>query len=305
MKLLLASPRGFCAGVERAVYGLNAMLDRFGSPIYCYQQVVHNRTVVSDFEARGVVFVAALDEVPSGSRLAFSAHGVSPEVRAAAARGGLEVFDLTCPLVLKVHREARAFAAAGCTIALIGQAGHDEVKGVVGEAPRNIVLIESVADVHALPSNGHGGFAYLTQTTLSVDDTRHIVAELKRRFPEMSGPAAEDICYATQGRQEAIALLAREADVALVVGSGNSSNTVNLMEQAAHAGRPAYRIADASEIRLEWLEGASTVALTAGASVPETLVQETVSYLRHRFGAVVEERVVKSESVHFAAPAGL
>ena len=305
MRLLLAAPRGFCAGVEMAIKALNLMLERFGPPVYCYHQVVHNHTVVAEFVQRGVVFVDSVEQVPNGARLAFSAHGVAPQIRAEAAQRSIDVVDLSCPLVQKVHQEARNFAREDRTIALIGHRGHDEVMGVMGEAPGKIVLIENIEHIRALNFDGNLRFAYLTQTTLSIDETRDIVHELKRRVPDIVGPSSQDICYATQNRQDAIRQLARAADLVLVVGSANSSNTVNLAEAAHQEGKPSYRIADVSEIRMEWLDQVETVALTSGASVPETIVQEVVSYFRDRWHAQVEEHIVKKENMHFALPAGL
>ncbi len=236
MRLLLAAPRGFCAGVDMAIKALHLMLERFGAPVYCYHQVVHNHAVVAEFRQRGVVFVDSIEQVPNNAHLAFSAHGVAPQIRTAAAQRSIDVVDLSCPLVEKVHQEARKFAREDRTIALIGHRGHDEVMGVMGEAPENIILIENIEHTRALTSDGNLRFACLTQTTLSIDETRAIVQELKRRFPDIAGPPSQDICYATQNRQDAIRQLARISDLVLVVGSINSSNTANLVESALQEG---------------------------------------------------------------------
>lgn len=305
MKLLLANPRGFCAGVEMAVSALERMVERFSPPVYCFHQIVHNQSVVRHFEQRGVIFVDAISEVPRRATVAFSAHGASPAVRAEAAERGLHVVDLTCPLVTKVHREARRFAAEGRTIALIGRAGHDEVIGVTGEAPDHIVLVESADDVRNLPADGGRAIAYLSQTTLSVTETRGIVNELQRRFPTIVGPLKADICYATENRQAAVRTLAREAALTLVIGSAHSSNTCHLVEVSAKEGSNARRIDNVDDIQPEWLEGINVVAVTAGASVPEHLVQEVAQYLASRYGAEIEERFIGTERVHFAMPAEL
>lgn len=288
-----------------AVNALERMIESYGSPIYCFHEVVHNQCVVSSFEKRGVIFVDSIEQVPCGARLVFSAHGVSPAVREAVAARSLEVADLTCPLVLKVHREAQDFAAQGRMIALVGHANHDEVVGVIGEAPEQIVLVENVEQARVMQANSHARLAYLTQTTLSMDETRDIVETLKERFPDIAGPAAADICYATQNRQEAITALARESDVVLVVGSANSSNTMQLVNVAKRTGRPVYWIGDASDLQMEWFQGVDIVALTAGASVPESVVQQVVSYFRIEWNAHVDERVIKLENVHFSLPHGL
>ena len=305
MKVLVAGPRGFCAGVDMAVRALNRLLERFAPPVYCYHEVVHNEAVVADFQQRGTVFVDSVQEVPPGAVLAVSAHGISPQIRDAAARRGLHVVDLTCPLVAKVHREAKSFAAQGRTIALIGHSNHDEILGVLGEAPANIVLIENIEHARAINSDCHRGLAYLTQTTLSVDDTRNIIEELKSRCPDIVGPAIEDICYATQNRQEAIRQLARESDVALVIGSQNSSNTCNLVATAVREGKPAHRIANASEIQSAWLDGVEVIALTSGASVPESLVAGVIQFFQESYAAEVEERIIRNEATYFPLPAGL
>jgi 4-hydroxy-3-methylbut-2-en-1-yl diphosphate reductase len=302
MKVLLASPRGFCAGVNMAIDSLELALMAFGAPIYVYHEIVHNKHVVSHFEGRGVVFVNDLTEAPRGSTLLFSAHGVSPEVRRAAAERDLRAIDATCPLVTKVHLEAIKYAKEGRTIVLIGHEGHDEVIGTMGEAPQAIVLVESPEDVDLLEVADPQRLAYLTQTTLSVDDTSRIIARLKERFPAIVGPPKADICYATQNRQEAVSLLCGEADVTLVLGSQNSSNSQRLAELSRERGVPAYLIDGPQDLQPEWFDGAQTVLVTAGASAPETVVEGTLDYLAERFGAAVEPRVVREEHVAFPLP---
>ena len=303
MKLLLASPRGFCAGVEMAIDALNRMLERFQPPIYCLHQVVHNEVVVLDFERRGVVFVDMVDEVPVGATLALSAHGVSPVVRDQAARRQLHVIDLTCPLVTKVHREARRFAAEGRLIALVGHPGHDEVVGVVGEVPDDgMVLVQSPDDVRNLPDSAGRPLAYLTQTTLSVEETREVLEALHDRFPGVTGPARDDICYATQNRQDAIRRLARDAGLTLVIGSSHSANTCNLVKAALSEGSPAYRIDGPEDIDPAWIQGVDVVAVTSGASAPEAIVQDVVQYFVREYHADVEERSLTTEHTHFALP---
>ena len=305
MKVLLANPRGFCAGVEMAVNALDRLVERFPPPIYCFHHVVHNDDVVRHFTERGVTFIDAISEIPRGGIVAFSAHGVSPAVREEAAERELHVVDLTCPLVTKVHREARRFAAEGLTIALIGRAGHDEVVGVTGEAPDHIMLVESADQVGHLASAGRTPAAYLTQTTLSVAETRGIIDELRHRFPAITGPATADICYATQNRQDAVRILSREAPLTLVIGSAQSSNTCHLVDVSREEGSNAQRIDTADDIQPEWLDGVSVVAVTSGASVPEHLVQEVVRYLADRYGADIEERSVGTERTRFPMPVGL
>jgi 4-hydroxy-3-methylbut-2-en-1-yl diphosphate reductase len=305
MKVLLANPRGFCAGVEMAVGALDRLIERFPPPIYCFHHVVHNESVVRHFEQRGVVFIEAIREVPRGGTVAFSAHGVSHAVRAEAEARDLHVIDLTCPLVTKVHREARRFAAEGRTIALIGRLGHDEVVGVTGEAPEHIMVVESADQVGQMQAADGTPTAYLTQTTLSVAETGGIIQALRHRFPSIAGPAKADICYATQNRQDAVRVLAREAALTLVVGSALSSNTCHLVDVSRGEGSNAQRIDTADDIRPEWLEGVSVVAVTSGASVPEQLVQEVVHFLADRYGADIEERLVGVERIHFPMPAEL
>ncbi len=302
MKIILAAPRGFCAGVNMAIESLDLTIKAFGTPVYVYHEIVHNKYVVDTFKSKGAVFVDHLEEVPEGSTLLFSAHGVSPAIRKLARDRKLTAIDATCPLVTKVHLEAIKFAKEGYTIVLIGHEGHDEVIGTMGEAPEAIVLVESQAEIDALPFDDTTKLAYLTQTTLSVDDANRIIRGLKARFPQIVGPPKEDICYATQNRQEAVHLLAEEADIVLVLGSQNSSNSQRLKEIAKEHGKPAYLIDGAQDIHGEWFSDAQTVLITAGASAPESVVQEVVEYLRDRFGAAVESRSIRSEDVHFPLP---
>jgi 4-hydroxy-3-methylbut-2-enyl diphosphate reductase len=302
MRILLAEPRGFCAGVNIAIESLRRALETFGPPLYVYHEIVHNRWVVEDFQKQGVVFVDDLATVPEHAHLLFSAHGVSPAVRQQAAERDLKTVDATCPLVTKVHREAVGFAEQGYTVVLVGHAGHDEVVGVMGEAPDAILLVQSVEDVDRLDAPGRRPMAYLTQTTLSIDDAEKIVGRLRERFPGIVGPSREDICYATQNRQEAVRLLAREADIVLVVGSQNSSNSQRLAELARSQGVESHLIDGPADIGLDWFTGNETVAVTAGASAPEHVVQQCVALLREQFGASVESRVVCMESVRFSLP---
>ena len=302
MRIILANPRGFCAGVNMAIESLERSLELFGTPLYVYHEIVHNRPVVERFERRGVVFVNDLSEVPDGSHVLYSAHGVSPAVREEARRRNLHAIDATCPLVTKVHLEAARFAQEGYTIILIGHQGHDEVVGTMGEAPGSILLVESVEDVDKLDLPADAKVAYLTQTTLSVDDANVIIAALQRRFPQIVGPNKDDICYATQNRQEAVKELAGEADLVLVFGSRNSSNSQRLQEIAQAQGKPAYLIDGAWELREEWFQGVQTVLVTAGASAPEDVVAEAIRYLQQRYGAVVEERTIREEHVRFPLP---
>lgn len=302
MKILLAAPRGFCAGVNMAIQSLDLALQHLGPPIYVYHEIVHNQHVVESFRGRGVVFVDQLDEVPEGSTLLFSAHGVAPEVRQHARQRQLNAIDATCPLVTKVHLEALRFARDNYTILLIGHEGHDEVIGTMGEAPEAILLVESPEDVDRLELADDTRLAYLTQTTLSVDDANMIIDRIRQRFPQLVGPAKEDICYATQNRQEAIRILACDADVVLVLGSQNSSNSQRLKELAIEHGKPAYLIDSVQDLEDQWFRTDDTVLVTAGASAPESVVSDCVSYLVKRFEATVEDREVRSEQVHFALP---
>jgi 4-hydroxy-3-methylbut-2-en-1-yl diphosphate reductase len=301
-QLVLASPRASCAGVVRAVEIVERALELRGAPIYVRKQIVHNATVVSDLEHQGAVFVEDVDEVPEGATVIFAAHGVSPAVRAAASARGLEVIDATCPLVAKVHAEARRFAGTGHEIILIGHEGHEEVEGTVGEAPDRIRVIASESDVAGLTPEDPGRVAYLTQTTLAVDETASVVQALHDRFPGLATPASDDICYATQNRQDAVRALAEECDMVLVVGAENSSNSRRLVEVSQRAGCPAELVADASEVRPRWIAGARRVGITAGASAPESLVTGMVEALDGIGGVSVAERTVAEESVHFKLP---
>ena len=301
-RVLLASPRSLCAGVERAVEIVERALELHGSPVYVRKQIVHNTHVVADLETRGAVFVAELDEVPTGATVVFSAHGVSPAVRAEAAERGLDVIDATCPLVTKVHAEARRAAARGDVIVLIGHAGHEEVEGTLGEAPGRTVLVEDAADIADLELPDPARVSYLTQTTLALDETAAAITALLDRFPHASGPGAEDICYATTNRQNAVAAVTAEADLMLVVGSANSSNSVRLVELARRAGTRAHLIEDAAGIRDEWLEDAAVIGISAGASAPQHLVDQVIDHLA-AFGPIeVAERAVTVETVQFGLP---
>jgi 4-hydroxy-3-methylbut-2-enyl diphosphate reductase len=302
VKIILANPRGFCAGVNMAIESLDRALQMFGAPLYVYHEIVHNRPVVDRFLKRGVIFVNDIDEIPAGSTVLYSAHGVAPAIRAAAVERRLRAIDATCPLVTKVHLEAIRFAQDGYTILLIGHEGHDEVIGTMGEVPTNIRLVQNVAEVEALVLPCSDRLAYLTQTTLSVDDAETIIAALRRRFPHIVGPSRDDICYATQNRQEAVKELVPEADVVLVLGSQNSSNSMRLAEIAQSLGKPAYLIDSKQEIDPDWLTGAETVLITAGASAPEDVVEECVAHLQMRYGAVIESRTVHEEHVSFPLP---
>jgi 4-hydroxy-3-methylbut-2-en-1-yl diphosphate reductase len=301
-RVLLAAPRSFCAGVDRAVEIVERALDRYGPPVYVRKQIVHNVHVVRDLERRGAVFVESVQEVPEGKLVVFSAHGVSPAVREQAVRRKLRVIDATCPLVTKVHAEARRFARAGYSIVLVGHAGHEEIEGTSGEAPGSIRLLERPEDVEALGLDQADRVAYLTQTTLSVDEVDEVVERLRRRFPTLVGPGSEDICYATSNRQAAVRTLARDADLMLVIGSGNSSNSKRLVEVAQREGCPARLIDDDAEIDPAWLRDVRTVALTAGASAPETIVDRVIAALRGLGPVEVEERHVVEESMQFTLP---
>jgi 4-hydroxy-3-methylbut-2-enyl diphosphate reductase len=301
MKILLASPRGFCAGVNMAIDSLDMAIRTFGTPVYVYHEIVHNKYVVERFRKDGAIFVDHLEEVPPGSLLMFSAHGVSPEIRRISKERNLHTIDATCPLVTKVHLEAIKFAKAGYTIVLIGHEGHDEVIGTMGEAPEAIVLVESPEDVDRLQLTTQK-LAYLTQTTLSVDDATRIIDRLKQRFPHIVGPPKEDICYATQNRQEAVRLLASEANIVLVLGSQNSSNSLRLAELAKESGVAAYLIDGAADVDLAWFKPEDTVVVTAGASAPESVVEECLDYLKEHFQATVEVRTIREEEVFFPLP---
>jgi 4-hydroxy-3-methylbut-2-enyl diphosphate reductase len=301
--VLLAAPRGYCAGVDRAVITVEKALDLYGAPVYVRKQIVHNKHVVSTLEARGAVFVEELDEVPEGATVVFSAHGVSPEVHRQAEERALKTVDATCPLVTKVHHEARRFANEDYDILLIGHAGHEEVEGTAGEAPGHIQLVQSTDDVANIEVRDPAKVSWLSQTTLSVDETMAIVAKIRERFPQLLDPPSDDICYATQNRQTAIKEISRNADLVIVVGSGNSSNSVRLVEVALEAGaKDARRVDDASEIQDSWLDGVETVSVTSGASVPEDLVQGVLGFLAERGYPDAEAVHSAEESLIFALP---
>jgi 4-hydroxy-3-methylbut-2-enyl diphosphate reductase len=303
MRVILAQPRGFCAGVERAIDIVERALVKFGPPIYVRHEIVHNRHVVEDLRARGAVFVDELDEVPEGAMTVFSAHGVARKVEKAAKSRALPVIDATCPLVAKVHAEGRRYAGQGREIVLIGHAGHAEVEGTIGQIDGRVYLVQTVEDAAALNVETPDKLSYITQTTLSVDDTRGIIAALKARFPKIVGPDVRDICYATQNRQEAVHHLAELVDLILVVGSKNSSNSNRLREIGAELGRPSYLIDDAEHLQASWFEGVRIVGLTAGASAPEVLVQGVIEGLR-KFGQVQIELLAGTpEDVKFKLPA--
>ncbi len=302
MKIILANPRGFCAGVNMAIESLERALELFGTPLFVYHEIVHNRPVVERFRRQGVVFVDDISEVPEGGTVLYSAHGVSPTLRLAAAERRLRAIDATCPLVTKVHMEALRFARAGYTIILIGHEGHDEVIGTMGEAPAHILLVEDVAAVEALQLPPDAKLAYLTQTTLSVDDANIIIHALKKRFPQIVGPAKDDICYATQNRQEAVKELVPSADVVVVLGSQNSSNSRRLAEIAESNGKRAFLVDNIDEVPPDTFTGRETVLITAGASAPEDVVEECVRYLQKKYDAEVETRTVREEHVNFPLP---
>ncbi len=308
MDILLANPRGFCAGVDRAIEIVERALEFFGAPIYVRHEVVHNRFVVDRLSAAGAIFVDELDEVPDDATVIFSAHGVSKAVRSAASERGLKVFDATCPLVTKVHMEVARHCKAGHDVVLIGHAGHPEVEGTLGQwinhAPRgnDIFLVESPQDVTALKVSHPEAIAYVTQTTLSVDDTQAVINALRSRFPAIKGPRHDDICYATQNRQDAVKKLAKRVDLVLVVGSINSSNSNRLRELAEKQGVPAYLIDGRDDVRDEWLQGAASVGVTAGASAPESLVQDVIQRLRELGGRNVREISGTPETIEFALP---
>lgn len=301
-KVVLAKPRGFCAGVDRAIDVVNLALQLYGSPVYVRKEIVHNKWVIRSLAAKGAVFVDELDEVPDGAVAIYSAHGVSPQVRATATAKNLKIIDATCPLVTKVHMEAVRYAHDQRSIILVGHAGHDEVVGTMGEVPGQIQLVGSIEEAEKLQVPDPERVAVTTQTTLGVDDANVIIEVLRRRFPNLTTPASDDICYATQNRQTAVKLLAEDADLVLVLGSDNSSNSRRLREVAEAAGAKAYLIDDASEIDPAWLEGVECVAITAGASAPEYLVQEVVAYFRSRGVEQVEEVMALDEKVTFLLP---
>src|SRR5579862_9525 len=305
-KIILLRPRGFCAGVVRAIDVVKIVLNLYGAPVYVRKEIVHNRHVVDELRQAGAIFVDELSEVPEGARVIFSAHGVSPAVRQEAKERKLQVIDATCPLVTKVHLEAVKFARQDYTIVLIGHAGHDEVIGTLGEAPESTILVSSVEDVDRLEVKDPTKISYLTQTTLSLDETRAIVERLKQRFPAIKGPKTQDICYATENRQLGVKAVVQLTDVLLVVGSQNSSNSRRLVEVCENEGVPAYLVDDATEVNPIWLDGIETVAVTAGASAPENLVQELIQSLETKFGFdYMEEMELKEEDVRFHLPSDL
>ena len=302
-QVVVAAPRGYCAGVDRAVVTVEKALEAYGAPVYVRKQIVHNRHVVEDLAARGAVFVEELDEVPPGSTVVFSAHGVSPAVKAEAVERGLQAIDATCPLVTKVHHEARRFAHEDREILLIGHAGHEEVEGTMGEAPERTTLVQSPADVEMLEVKDPSRLAWLSQTTLSVDETLETVARLKEKFPLLQDPPSDDICYATTNRQAAVKQIAAHSDLVIVVGSANSSNSVRLVEVALEAGaRASYRVDNASEVDLAWFDGVSSVGVTSGASVPDELVQGVLELLVAQGYPTAREERLTEESLVFALP---
>jgi 4-hydroxy-3-methylbut-2-enyl diphosphate reductase len=304
-QVLLAAPRGYCAGVDRAVDAVERALAAHGAPVYVRKQIVHNLPVVRDLERKGAVFVEEESEVPEGSVVVLSAHGVAPEVYANSEGRHLRVIDATCPLVTKVHLEARRFAREGRTIVLIGHAGHEEVVGTSGQSPERTILVQSVDEARSVQIPDPTDVSYLTQTTLSVDETNEIIAALRERFPDLQGPPKEDICYATQNRQDAVKEVARRADLILVIGSANSSNSRRLVEVAGAAGAPAHLVDDESEVEPAWLDAVQTVGLTSGASAPEWLVDRMLGWLADRGFDRVEEVSVAEESVRFSLPVGV
>lgn len=305
MNIILAKPRGFCAGVERAIKCVEQALERYGAPVYVLNNIVHNSHVVNELRDKGAVFIKNLDEVPAGAHLLFSAHGVSPERWAKAKQLSLEVIDATCPLVEKVHGEARRFAAKGYTIILIGEEGHDETIGTMGQVPDNIILIQHKEEVATLEVPDPNHLAYITQTTLSVDDCRVIIDALKQKFPNIVAPPKDDICYATTNRQAAVNALTPQVDLVLVVGDKESANSTRLADIARAKGVPAYLILDSSMIQPEWLEGVENILLTSGASVPEKHVQGVIAYLNSISPCTVDERELVEEDVYFRLPAAI
>lgn len=302
MKIILAAPRGFCAGVNMAIECLDLSIKTLGPPVYVYHEIVHNKYVVETFQGKGAVFVDCLEDVPVGSNLLFSAHGISPQIREQARQRELYAIDATCPLVTKVHLEAVRYAKQGYTILLIGHEGHDEVIGTMGEAPEAMILVESEDAVDRLEVADDSKVAYLTQTTLSVDDANRIIARIRQRFPQVAAPPKGDICYATQNRQEAVRIIADDVQLVLVVGSQNSSNSQRLKEIAIEQGKAAYLIDGVEDIDDAWFDSVETLMITAGASAPENLVQDCVDYIQSHFDAEVDSRVIREEQVHFNLP---
>jgi len=302
MKIILAAPRGFCAGVNMAIECLDLSIKTLGPPVYVYHEIVHNKYVVETFQGKGAVFVDCLEDVPVGSNLLFSAHGISPQIREQARQRELYAIDATCPLVTKVHLEAVRYAKQGYTILLIGHEGHDEVIGTMGEAPEAMILVESEDAVDRLEVADDSKVAYLTQTTLSVDDANRIIARIRQRFPQVAAPPKGDICYATQNRQEAVRIIADDVQLVLVVGSQNSSNSQRLKEIAIEQGKAAYLIDGVEDIDDAWFDSVETLMITAGASAPENLVQDCVDYIQSHFDAEMESRVIREEQVNFNLP---
>ena len=302
MKILLAKPRGFCAGVNMAITTLDAALERFGVPVYVYHEIVHNTWVVDDFRRKGAVFVDHLEEVPDGATLLFSAHGVAPDIRRSAESRGLRTIDATCPLVNKVHGAVIRFAAEGYQVVLLGHARHDEIVGIMGEAPGIITLIEQIGEIDDLRFEPDEKLAYLTQTTISMHEARSMIDRLRERFPNIIGPPASSICFATQNRQEAVRRLAPEVDLVMVIGSNNSSNSRRLAEIAEEVNVCSYQVDGPNDIACGWFSGNETVLMTAGASAPEHIVRACIDILVARFGATVEERIIREENVRFQLP---
>jgi 4-hydroxy-3-methylbut-2-enyl diphosphate reductase len=301
-KVILAAPRGYCAGVDRAVQMVERALETLGAPVYVRKEIVHNRHVVSELSKRGAVFVESEEDIPDGAVCIFSAHGVSPQVRRNADARGLQVIDATCPLVTKVHLEAKRFARGGRKIVLVGHEGHEEIEGTAGEVPDDTYVIESVDQIDKLPFGTDEPLAYLTQTTLSVDDTLEVVEALRERFPEVTGPHSDDICYATQNRQVAVKAMAPDCDVVLIVGAFNSSNSNRLVEVAKQCGTPAYLVPDDSYLQPSWLEGCNVVGVSSGASAPEVLVDRLLERLADLGYGTVETKTVTTEDVTFSLP---
>ena len=301
-RVLLAAPRGYCAGVDRAVETVENALDLYGKPVYVRKEIVHNKHVVHELEKRGAIFVEEETEVPEGEMVVFSAHGVAPSVHANAAKRRLRTIDATCPLVTKVHVEARKFAAEGYTIVLVGHEGHEEVEGTTGEAPEQTVLVQTEADVDGLEVEDPDRIAYITQTTLSVDETSSIIARLKEKFPKAVGPKTDDICYATTNRQQAVKALAKECELVLVIGSTNSSNSNRLVEVAREHGADSYLIDNHLQVDEAWLEGVKTIGITSGASAPEELVERLVTFFEDRGATDVSELRTVNEDVRFMLP---
>lgn len=302
MQILLANPRGFCAGVNMAIDCLDEVIRMFGPHVFVYHEIVHNKYVVERFTNQGVTFVNEISEVPEGSILLFSAHGVSPEIRQQSRARKLQTIDATCPLVTKVHLEAIKYAREGYNIILIGHEGHDEVIGTMGEAPQSITLVETPEEVAALPFTTEDKIAYLTQTTLSVQEAAAVIESLRQRFPQITAPPKEDICYATTNRQDAVSHLVPRADLLLVLGSQNSSNSKRLQEIGTTLGKPAHLIDGVQELQPEWFESIETVLVTAGASAPEVVVEEVIDYLVENYSAVVREETIREEHVNFPLP---